>query len=62
MFEQKYNQTENGDEKGFDETIKNFTTTESQTDMPRAVVLGTLLYNLCDKPLLIKTSSGGYDV
>lgn len=46
----------------FDETIKNFTTTESQTDMPRAVVLGTVLYNLCDKPLLIKTSSGGYDV
>ena len=46
----------------FDETMKNFTTTESQADMLRAVVLGTVLYNLCDKPLLVKTSSGGYDV
>lgn len=45
----------------FDGTMKNFTASESQTNMLQGVVLGTLLYNLCDKPLLVKTSSGGYD-
>ena len=46
----------------FDGAMKRFTVSESQTDMLQGVVLGTLLYNLCDKPLLVKTSSGGYDV
>ena len=46
----------------FDGAMKSFTVSESQTDMLQGVVLGTLLYNLCDKPLLVKTSSGGYDV
>lgn len=46
----------------FDGAMKRFTVSESQTDMLQGVVSGTLLYNLCDKPLLVKTSSGGYDV
>lgn len=46
----------------FDGAMKSFTVSGSQTDMLQGVVLGTLLYNLCDKPLLVKTSSGGYDV
>ena len=33
----------------FDGAMKSFTVSESQTDMLQGVVLGTLLYNLCDK-------------